>query len=90
MSIEDVESRATFVCLHVFERQRAVKLAYREGGMLCFLCGESDHANEHEDFRIVGLGHLLSDDPSLEQIVELPEGGEIVREGRGARWTLAE
>ncbi len=70
---------ATFVCKHVFRSERPVLFAYREDGMLCLMCGEADHDESADGFKVVGVGHLLERDPSLNDLERLPEGAEVER-----------
>jgi hypothetical protein len=56
-----------YVCTHVLERSRPVLLVSRPDGDWCLLCGEYDHGDE--DYHVVGIGHIIEDDPSIEEAV---------------------
>jgi len=56
---------AVFICSHIFKESRAIKLVSHDGGDWQFMCGELDH--EEGDGHVVGLGHLLSRDPSSQR-----------------------
>ena len=74
-----------FVCSHVFAASRSVLLVARENGDWMYLCGEV-HA-EDEPYHVVGAEHLLSRDPSLRQVADLPDNSEAERAGIGMPWT---
>ena len=74
----------TYVCSHVFEKVRPVLLVHRVDGDWQLVCG-----GVHEDGEIphvVGLNHLLDDDPSLSAILDLPSEWEAERSDRGKPW----
>jgi hypothetical protein len=73
-----------YVCSHVFLRSSPVLLVMREDEDWQFLCGK---AHPGELPRVVGMNHLLDDDPSLHQIVDLPADWEAERKFAGAPWT---
>lgn len=50
-----------------------------------FLCGEFH--NNDEVPRVVGLGHILSRDKSLLEIMDLEDDWEADRENVGGAWT---
>ncbi len=58
-----------FVCGHVFEKKRPVLLVMYDDDWQ-FLCG-GEH-DEDEVPRVVGLNHLIDDDPSLRAVLDLP------------------
>jgi len=62
-----------------------VLLVAREDGDWSFLCGES-HDFEARLPNVVGIGHLLDRDPSLEQVLDLPDGHEAERQVVGGLW----
>lgn len=76
---------AAFVCEHVFGATRPVLYVCRSGGDWQFLCG-GDHGPE-ETPRLVGVGHLIERDPSLETILDLPRGWEAERESALSPWS---
>lgn len=76
---------AVYVCSHIFEHTRPVLLVARDGGDWQFLCGEN---HDQEDLpRVVGMNHVMDDDPSLRQIVDLPADWEAERKFAGSPWT---
>ena len=74
----------SFVCSHVFEKVSPVLLVSRAEGDWQLLCG-SMHAHG-EVPRVVGLNHLLGDDPSLNEILDLPSDWEAERAVKGGVW----
>lgn len=76
--------RAAFVCSHVFEGSRPIRLVAHEDGDWQFLCGE-----EHEPGdvpRVVGLNHLIERDSRIGEVLDLPQGWEAERHDSGASW----
>jgi hypothetical protein len=78
---------ASYICSHVFHATRPVLLVAREEGDWMFLCGELH--DEDERYHLVGMNHLLDRDPSLKDVLALPDHFEAEREavGREWRWT---
>ena len=72
-----------FICEHVFEHSRPALLVVRLGWGWQLLCGDSHQGGP----RLVGLSHLVSMDPTLTEILDLPEGFEAEREAPGKPWT---
>lgn len=75
-----------YVCSHVFEKRRPVLLVARTDGDWQLLCGGSHDSDELP--RVVGFGHLLTDDPSLRAVLELPENWSAERESLEAQWKI--
>ncbi|HYV50203.1 MAG TPA: hypothetical protein VFA20_35355 [Myxococcaceae bacterium] len=73
-----------FVCSHVFQKTRPVLFVSRADGDWQLLCGD-DH-DEPEVPRVVGLNHLLDDDPGIKAVLDLPSGWEAERPGLEAAW----
>jgi hypothetical protein len=76
----------SYVCLHVFRRQRPVLLVSRPEGDWCFLCGEDDHADEAAEFRVVCMGDVVEPDPSLTHVLGLEAGEEAERPDGAGGW----
>jgi hypothetical protein len=51
----------TYVCAHVFGGECPVLYVTRPDGDWCLLCG-GEHADEASDYRVVGIGHVLTGD----------------------------
>jgi hypothetical protein len=86
MSLAHFSSKAevaAYVCSHVFEHTRPVLLVMREDEDWQFLCGK---AHPGELPRVVGMNHLLDDDPSLHQLVDLPTNWEAERKSSVDPW----
>jgi len=49
-----------------------------------FMCGGADHGDN--DIRVVGVGHLVERDPTLNECADLPNGFEAERSTVGAPW----
>lgn len=78
----------SYVCTHVFEQERPVLYVTRPDGDWCFLCG-GDHPDEASAYRVVGLGHCVELDASLEQVLDLEPNEEAQRERIEAEWVRA-
>jgi hypothetical protein len=76
--------RAAFVCRHVFEGSRPIRLVAHEEGDWQFLCGEGHEPGDGP--RVVGLNHLVERDPSLVEVLELQQGWEAERHEVGGPW----
>lgn len=82
-----MKETAVFVCSHVFDNTKPVKLVLRSEGDLQMLCGGS-HGND-EVPHLVGVEHLLARDWSLSEVVDIPEGWEAERTEVGDAWRRA-
>jgi hypothetical protein len=78
-------SLGVFCCGHVFRNERPVKLVIYEGGDWQFMCGGNDHKEANDGFYI-HVGHLISQDPSLNEISDLSADSEAERHEPGALW----
>ncbi|WNG43728.1 hypothetical protein F0U60_06165 [Archangium minus] len=76
--------RLAFVCRHVFEGGRPIRLVAHEDGDWQFLCGEEHELDDGP--RVVGLNHLVERDPSVIGILDLRQGWEAERHEVGGRW----
>jgi hypothetical protein len=76
--------KVAYVCQHVFERSRPILLVSREGGDWQFLCGGS-HGTKAVP-RVVGINHVISEDPTLQEVLDLPVDWEAERQSRGSPW----
>lgn len=74
-----------YVCIHIYEGERPVLLVSRPDGDWCFLCGDG-HDPAAQDFRVVGIEHVLARDPSLTSVPDLPPGWEAERTDPTAVW----
>lgn len=75
------------MCSHVLNHQREVLLVSRPAGDWCFLCGGVDHEQDATGFFVVGAGHVLQRDDTLEEVLDLGVNEEAERSARGAAWT---
>jgi hypothetical protein len=73
----------SYVCSHVFCRTRPILLVAHDEGDWQFMCAGTDH--DQDDCRVVGVGHLIDRDPTLNECADLPEGSRAF----GGRPTLA-
>lgn len=78
-----------FVCRHVFASEKPVLLVSRADGDWCFLCGDH-HEQSTTDFMSVGVGHVLEQDGSLIELLDLEPGWEAERKDRNSPWVLSE
>jgi hypothetical protein len=74
-----------YVCIHVFENVRPVLLVSRMDGDWCFLCGQ-DHPEDASYYRVVGIGHVLSHYPDLNEVMNLRPNEEAERSHVGEPW----
>lgn len=74
-----------YVCIHVFEKTRPVLLVSRPDGDWCFLCG-ADHANNANSYRVVGIGHVLENDKSIDEVMDLEPEWEAERKDIQSDW----
>jgi hypothetical protein len=74
-----------YVCVHVFDETRPVLLVSRAGGDWSFLCGDM-HADESSSYRVVGIGHVLDHDPSIQSVLDLPPEWEAERATPSDDW----
>jgi hypothetical protein len=58
-----------------------------EDGDLAVVCG-GEHGGA-EDYRVVGLNHLVERDPTLRQVLDLEEGWEAERDSPSSPWRRA-
>ena len=78
------------VCKHLIEDGREVRLVthYADGDW-AFSCGETDHAEAGDNegvYRLIHIGHILSEDTSLEDVADLLPGWSAERGRRGETW----
>jgi len=77
------ENLGVFVCPHVFKDTRPILLVVHEEGDWQCLCGQDDH---DENGHLVGIGHLVERDPTLDELYDLPEGWEAERSSLRENW----
>ena len=73
-----------YVCSHVFRQQRPILLVSHADGDWQFLCG-----GYHEDDElphVVGIGHLIARDHTLEGLASLPVDADAERESVEHQW----
>ena len=80
------DNLAVFICSHVFENEKPILLVCHEGGDWQFLCGGTHRTDEKP--KVVGVGHLVERDPSLNEIADLPLDFEAERSEVGAQWVI--
>ena len=80
-------NQKAYVCLHVFENSRPVKLVIRDEDGWCFLCGDL-HPDTAEAYRVVGAGHLFDRDASLREVEALEMNCEAERQEVGEKWII--
>jgi hypothetical protein len=80
-----VSHERAYVCIHVFQGSAPALLVSRPEGDWCFLCGEM-HPDDESSYRVVGIGHVLERDPSLDALADLPADWEAERKALGGKW----
>ena len=83
---KDPDHIAVFVCTHVFEHTKPVLYVCRDGHELQFLCGELHKSDELP--LVVGLRHIITNDDSISNIVNLEDGFEAERDFTGCAWKI--
>jgi hypothetical protein len=73
-----------YICAHIFEKSRPVLLVAHEEGDWIFACGKDDH--ETNQWHVVGVGHLIDRDATLNDCANLQEGYEAERNAVGGAW----
>lgn len=72
-----------YCCSHVFNKETPVLIAIRDtDGSWQFACGMDDAGECH----LVEVGHLLDEDPELEQFVKLEKGTGARRDLINGGW----
>ncbi len=74
----------SYICPHIFENSRPILLVVHDDGEWQFLCGGNDHGH---DCHIVGIGHLVDRDPSINKCADLPNGFMAQRAALDQPWT---
>ena len=75
-----------YVCTEVFNAERPILYVTRPDGDWCFLCGE-EHPQDASAYRVVGINHPVSGDPTLEDVLDLGVNEEAERSAVGGQWT---
>lgn len=73
-----------YICSHIYLDTHPVLLVSRAGGDWQFLCG-GGHEND-EVPKVVGLNHMLDRDPSLRDLMDVPEDWDAERASVGEPW----
>lgn len=75
-----------YVCSHIFENSRPILDSMRDtDGSWQFLCGADDCINEGEP-HLVGVGHLVKRDPSVNELTSLDPGMYAERASESESW----
>ncbi len=74
-----------YVCIDVFENKKPVLLVSRADADWCFLCGD-EHPEDASYYKVVGIGHVLEQDISLEALLDLAPEQEAERVAPGQPW----
>jgi len=72
-----------FVCPHVFENTRPILYVVHEDKEWQCLCGFDDH---DDNGHLIGMGHILSRDPSIAELENLENGWEAERASPEQEW----
>ncbi len=82
-----MSTEAAYVCSHVFGNTEPVLLVSRAGDGWRCLCGD-DH-DPNESLKVLGWKDLVQRDPSLAELINLPNDWEAARLSTGSRWIRA-
>jgi hypothetical protein len=77
------------ICSHVLDASRPILLVAHDVDGWNFACGGHDHEGS-TDFHVVGVGHLISRDPSINACADLPIGFVAERASTGMPWARQE
>jgi len=69
----------------VFRHERPVLLVSRADGDWCLLCGD-EHEDDASAYRVVGIGHILERDQTINALLDLPPEWEAERSAEGDDW----
>ena len=86
MSQSEETEWGAFVCSHVYSRLRPCLLVTNEEDGWSFVCGHRDH--DDKSFHVVGVVHLLDNDPTLQEVLELKVGWQAERTSMSEAWRL--
>ena len=76
---------AAVVCKHVFAATHPVLLVSKmDGDQWQFLCGYVHQGTA--DYRIVGIGHIIEREPTLQDVLDLPDNWDAERESVDSPW----
>ena len=76
---------ACITCSHVMDEGAPVLFVTHDAddGGWQFLCGRE---HDIEDAIVIGMGHIIDMDPTLNGLHDMPEGYGASRESLGAQW----
>jgi hypothetical protein len=77
------------VCSHILEDSRPILLVAHDADGWNFACGKRDHDGA-DDFHVVGVGHLVSRDSSINDRANLPVGSIAERASGDSPWMRRE
>ncbi len=86
--VEDDYNTVAYLCSHIFENTKPVLYVCKEDGDWQLLCGGEHPMDEIP--HVVGIGHILERDPSLESILTLQDNWQAERQQIGGEWTKTE
>jgi len=75
---------ASFICPHVFTAERPILFVVHDEGDWQFLCG--CELTGDTPGHLVGVGHLVERDPSINECADLPDGWYAERESPSHPW----
>lgn len=85
MNFPEESHHKAYVCNHVFNQTSPILLVSRADNDWCFLCGEN-HPDDASAYRVIGIGHVFDQDPSLRQLHDLPPNWDAERKRVGDEW----
>ena len=86
MDVNLADHRKAYVCTHVLSGERPVLHVTRPEGDWCALCGD-EHPDSPDAYRVVGLGHVLAQDPTISEVADLQSGEQAERGSVEQAWT---
>lgn len=75
-----------FACKHVADNSRLVKLVFHQDDDAWIFTCAAPHPDIPSEYPVIGIGHVLGADPTLNAILDLPMGWQAERPGLGKPW----
>jgi hypothetical protein len=76
-----------YTCSHVVKENRPILFAYKDADDFILHCGEG-HDWELDPPKVVGIGHLIEKDASVEKVLSLNNGFEMERASLQVNWEI--
>jgi hypothetical protein len=89
-SMEFNDNYGVYICPHIFKKESAVFVGLRDpDGYWQFFC-EDESCPESSEPHLVGVGHLTSEDPTINELTSLQPNSFAQRIHVNADWEFGE